>query len=160
MTCDDVELELSGPESSAEAQAHAAACARCQATLEALALAKLPALTAAEAALLEGLPAATEAAARAEGRAAGSAARQAASLFLAAGVGALVTAATLLSTRAPAEPRVELVHITAPELSTFAIDDVSDLDEADGESSEGEANLSDDEVFFEVGWPSPTEGDL
>lgn len=159
MTCEDVELELSGPEPSAEAQAHAASCARCQATLEALALAKLPALTAAEQALLEGLPATVDAAARAQDRA-GSPARQAASLLLAAGVGALVASATLLSTRAPAEPRVELVHITAPELSTFAIDDVSDLEEADEDSSADEANLSDDEVFFEVGWPSPTEGDL
>jgi hypothetical protein len=35
--------------------------------------------------------------------------------------------------------------VTPPELPELALDT---------------PNLSDDEVFFEVGWPSPTEGDL
>lgn len=160
MTCDDVELELSGLEPSGEARIHAEGCARCGEALEVLGLARLPELSAAERDLLAVLPAATEAVARAQARA-GSPGRQVASLLLAAGLGAVVASATLLSTRAPAEPRERLVHLAAPELTGFAFDDVSALDDDDtANSSEEEPNLSDDEVFFEVGWPSPTEGDL
>ena len=45
----------------------------------------------------------------------------------------------------PSEPIVRTVMVIAPEIPVLDFE---------------EANLSDDEVFFEVGWPSPTEGDL
>ncbi len=144
MICDDVELELSGPEPSEGARAHAQTCARCAQTVEALGLARLPMLSAHEGALLAGLPAETFAAWRAGARPPHPVLR-AASLLLAAGLGAVVASSALLVTRSEPAPRVEWVHVAAPEVPTFDV--------------EG-ANLSDDEVFFEVGWPSPTEGDL
>jgi hypothetical protein len=144
MSCDDVELELSGPAPSPEALAHAQACPRCAETLRALGLAALPALDEAERDALAGLPEAVRGALASQARPQ-TLLRRAVGLALAAGVGALVAGVALELGRAPVEPLVRTVHVTPPELPGLQLD---------------EANLSDDEVFFEVGWPSPTEGDL
>lgn len=144
MTCDDVELELSGPAPAPDALAHARDCARCAATVRALGLAALPALDDAERDALDGLPASVRGAMAAQARPQ-TLVRRAVGLALAAGVGALVGAAALEVGRPAVEPLVQTVHVTPPELPVLLVE---------------EANLSDDEVFFEVGWPSPTEGDL
>jgi hypothetical protein len=144
MTCEDVALELSGPEPSAEARAHVAGCASCQETARVLGRAALPPLTETERLLLQGLASSTQAAWRArQGR--GERVRRVASLALAAGVGALLASAVLARRPVEAPREVETVYLAIPELASFDDD---------------AANFSDDEVFLEVGWPSPTEGDL
>ena len=147
MNCDDVELELSGGEPSVEARAHLADCASCQASARVLGLAALPPLSQSERLVLSGLQAGAQQSWRA-GRARGEGLRRLASLALAAGVGALLASAVLVKTAPepkPVEPVVRTVLLSAPEVPVLDFDG---------------ANLSDDEVFFEVGWPSPTEGDL
>lgn len=150
MNCDDVELELSSGEPSVEARAHLADCASCQQTVKVLGLAALPPLTQQERLVLNGLSVTTQQAWRTRGnRSEGL--RRVLSLALAAGVGALLASAVLVKpTSAPkiVEPIVHTVLVSAPDVPVLEFDDSS------------EANLSDDEVFFEVGWPSPTEGDL
>ena len=144
-SCDDVELELSSGEPSVEARAHVADCVSCQQTAKVLGLAALPPLTQQERLVLNGLSASAQQAWRARGnRSEGL--RRVLSLALAAGVGALLASALLVKP-AP-EPIVRTVLVSAPDVPVLDFDDSSD------------ANLSDDEVFFELGWPSPTEGDL
>ena len=149
-SCDDVELELSSGEPSVEARAHLAACASCQQTARVLGLAALPPLTQQEQLVLNGLSATAQQAWRTQGsRSEGL--RRVLSLALAAGVGALLASAVLVKpTPEPkiVEPIVHTVLVSAPDVPVLELDVSS------------EANLSDDEVFFEVGWPSPTEGDL
>lgn len=143
ITCEEVELEL--PEPSVEARAHLETCATCRETARVLGLATLPPLSDAERLMLGGLSATLqrEARPRREGPL-----RRLASLALAAGIGALVASAAVLRLTPPPEARVETrtVLITPPEVPVLEVSD--------------ELNLSDDEVFFDVGWPSPTEGDL
>ena len=146
MNCEDVELELSGGEPSVEARAHLADCASCQATAQVLGLAALPALTEPERLMLNGLAASTHQQWRAQRRR-GEGLRRVVSLAMAAGLGALLASAVLAKT-APAvhvDPQVKTVTVMESEVPVLDFE---------------EANLSDDEVFFEVGWPSPTEGDL
>ncbi len=146
MNCEDVELELSGGEPSTEARAHLESCASCQESARVLGLAALPPLSETERLVLGGLSATTVERARAQRRR-GEGARRVVMLALAAGVGALLASA-VISRPAPvtSEPVVRTVMMTAPEVPVLDF--------------EAAANLSDDEVFFEVGWPSPTEGDL
>jgi hypothetical protein len=141
MTCEDVELELSSPEPSEPARAHLASCLGCQETARLLSLAALPAVSDSERAALVGLEQDTVRAWKAEHRR-GEAVKRAASLLLAAGLGALIASGLLLNTTPPA---VQTVFVSAPEVPVLEME---------------EDNLSEDEVFFEVGWPSPTEGDL
>ena len=146
MNCEDVELELSD-EPSIEARAHLADCASCQATARVLGLAALPPLSETERMMLNGLATATQQVWKKQHQQRG-ALRQWTSLALAAGIGALIASAVLVrNTPAPVkvEPLVRTVVMTAPEVPVLDFD---------------EANLSDDEVFFDVSWPSPTEGDL
>lgn len=144
MNCEDVELELSGSEPSVEAHAHLENCASCREAARVLGLAAMPALSDTERLLLNGLAATTVERARSQRRRGGSL-RRVGSLALAAGLGALLASALVGRTIKVAEPEVRTVMMTAPEMPVLEFD---------------EANLSDDEVFFEVGWPSPTEGDL
>ena len=144
MNCDDVELELSESEPSVEARAHLERCASCRQTARVLGQAAMPALTDTERMLLNGLAATTVERARSQ-RQRGGSLRRVGSLALAAGLGALLASALVSRTVKSAEPEVRTVMMTAPEMPVLEFD---------------EANLSDDEVFFEVGWPSPTEGDL
>lgn len=148
MTCEDVELELSGGSPSAEARAHLETCERCQATAKLLGLATLPPLTDTERLVLSGLAASTQREWRARHVPRGSFAARIGGLALAAGLGALL--ASTIALKAMPEPKVETrtVVMTAPE-----VPELSDLVGDD-------FNVSDDDVFFEVGWPSPTEGDL
>lgn len=146
MNCDDVELELSGGEPSIEARAHLVDCASCEATARVLGLAALPALTESERLMLNGLATSTHQAWRAQ-RGRGEGLRRVGSLALAAGLGALLASA-VLAKRTPTvgvEPQVKTVTVMESEVPVLDFE---------------EANFSDDEVFFEVGWPSPTEGDL
>ena len=144
MNCEDVELELSGSEPSTEARAHLARCASCRGTARVLGLAAMPPLSDSERLLLKGLSATTLERARSQ-RSRGSTMRRFGTLALAAGLGALLASAVMARTVVAPEPEVRTVLMTAPEMPVLEFD---------------EANLSDDEVFFEVGWPSPTEGDL
>lgn len=122
-----------------------AALERCQATARLLGLAALPPLTQTERLVLNGLSTGTQQVWIAQRRR-GDGLRRGAGLVLAAGLGALIASA-LLGRPEPilSAPIVRTVMVTAPEIPVLDFE---------------EANLSDDEVFFEVGWPSPTEGDL
>jgi hypothetical protein len=147
MNCEEVELELSGREPSVEVRAHVSECASCQATARVLGLASLPPLSETERMVVNGLAVSTRQAWRSQQQR-GGALRQWASLALAAGLGALIASAVLVKERpgpVTPEPLVRTVMMAPPEVPVLDFD---------------EANLSDDEVFFEVGWPSPTEGDL
>lgn len=146
MTCEEIELELSGGALSPEGRAHLDGCPACRETSRLFGLAALPAVTDAERLMMKSLASTTQAAwAGAQSRR--GAVRRVASLALAAGVGALVASVAVVQLRPLPEPevRVQTIHVTPPELPSFELVD---------------ANLSDDEVFFDVGWPSPTEGDL
>lgn len=142
MTCEEVELEL--PEPSEQARAHLETCAACRDTAKLLGLATLPPLSEAERAMLAGLATSLPRAVSPPRR--DGLGRRVASLALAAGLGALVASAAML--KLSPEPRIETrtVLVTPPEIPVLEVSD--------------ELDLSDDEVFFEVGWPSPTEGDL
>lgn len=152
MNCEDFELELGDGELSAAAQAHLDGCARCRETYEVVALAALPEVSATERARLAGVAPAARAAWSARQRRDGWLGRVA-GLALAAGLGAVVASAVLLSRPAPAELAV------APQVRTVVLETPSiDFDDASDDS----LNLSDDEVFFEVAWPTPdseTEGE-
>ena len=146
MNCDDIELELSSGELSAEARAHLNDCASCQESAKLLGLAALPEISQEEQLQLNGLAASTHQLWRAQHRR-GDGFKRGLSLVLAAGVGALL-ASVLIEREVKVitpNPEVRTVMVTPPELPELALDT---------------PNLSDDEVFFEVGWPSPTEGDL
>ena len=147
MNCEAAELDLSGEELSPETRAHLADCTSCQATARLLGLAELPPLSELERMTLNGLTVSTQQAWKKQQQR-GGALRQWGSLALAAGLGALIASAVLVKIApkpAPAEPLVRTVVMTAPEVPVLDFE---------------EANLSDDEVFFDVSWPSPTEGDL
>ena len=152
MNCDEVELELSGREpqemTSVEVRAHVADCASCQATARLLGLAALPPLSQTERLVLNGLATTTQQTWKAQ-RQRGQGLRRWASLALAAGLGGLLASAVLHKPEpepvAALQPQVRTVLVSYPEIPVLEFE---------------EANLSDDEVFFEVGWPSPTEGDL
>ena len=157
MRCDDVLLELQSPTMSEAVRAHLERCADCQLAAKALVLAALPPVSPAERMGLEGLANATQTRwLLLEHHRIERAGRfgQLTRLALAAGVGALLAtgvhawqkplAVTAPSARALA---IQPVALEAPVLSEFELE----LDEP---------NLSDDEVFFEVSWPQPTEGDL
>ncbi|MFO0598068.1 MAG: hypothetical protein U0228_22390 [Myxococcaceae bacterium] len=151
LSCEDVELELSGPEPSAEARAHLAGCASCTETARVLGLATLPPLSETERLLLSGLAASTTREARAQRAPRANAGWG--RLALAAGLGALLASGVVLKVT---EPRVVLQTVTETRTELVAATELPDL--SAGEASD--FNLSDDDVFFEVGWPSPTEGDL
>lgn len=140
MKCEDVELELSSGELSSEVQSHLTACESCRASAQVLDLAALPALTKGEQLALGGLATSTFSAWRRR-QATSSRLRRMGSLALAAGLGALISSVALQGHQP--EPLVRTVVVQADESYDFE-----------------EANLSDDEVFFEIGWPSPTEGDM
>lgn len=149
MNCEDVELELSSGEPGVEARAHLEGCEGCRQTAKLLGLATLPALSDAERLLLNGLTASVQREWRAShqprrrGRGLGQ-------LALAAGLGALVAGGAVWQLMPRPQPvvqsRTETVFVTPPEVPVLEASD--------------ELNLSDDEVFFDVGWPSPTAGDL
>ena len=141
MNCEDIELELSSGELSAEARAHLNDCASCQESAKLLGLAALPEISQEEQLQLNGLAASTHQLWRAQHRR-GDGFKRGLS-----GVGALL-ASVLIEREVKVitpNPEVRTVMVTPPELPELALDT---------------PNLSDDEVFFEVGWPSPTEGDL
>lgn len=144
MTCEEIELELSGGTLSAEGRAHLDGCASCGETARLFGLAAMPAVTDEERLMMKSLSSTTQAAWRSR-QTRGGAFRRVASLAMAAGVGALVASGVMLKLRPEPEVRVQTIHVTPPELPNIEFVD---------------SNLSDDEVFFDVGWPSPTEGDL
>lgn len=154
MKCEDVILEVGPGEASEAVAAHLSACPECRSVAEALTLAALPALSGAETVGLSGLAHRTEHAWLAQERRRVERTnwwRQTARLALAAGLGALIaTGVHALRADAPAPQRTQpsAVQMVAAEGST--------LEEAPGD----EANLPDDEVFFEVSWPTPAEGEL
>lgn len=145
MNCEETELELSGGELSADARTHLDGCASCREAARLFGLAALPPLADVERLMLNGVAASTQQQWRAQ-QSRGGRVRQVASLALAAGVGALVASVAVLRFHQPTPVvRVETVHVVPPEVPVLEFID---------------ANLSEDDVFFEVGWPSPTEGDL
>ena len=140
MTCEETELELSGDELSPTAKAHLAGCLECQKTARVLGLATLPELSDTERLMVSSIPATVQRQSRIGKSARFGFVKQGLGYALAAGVGALVASGVILKMRPvpeiqPAPSKVEVVSLN-------------------------DANLSDDEVFFDVGWPSPTEGDL
>lgn len=146
MKCEDVELELTGAEPSPEARAHLEGCRACQDTARLLGLATLPPPSQAERLVLSGVATSTQRAWNQSQRRF-STLRRVASLALAAGVGALVASTAVVKLTPVPEARIETRVVTMAPIELPSLD-VSD-----------EPNLSDDEVFFDVGWPSPTEGD-
>jgi hypothetical protein len=154
MRCDDVLLELGSPATSEAVRAHLEGCAECRSTAVLIDLAALPPVSSAERAGLEGLASATQARWRSqEHRRVEGAGRwqRLAQLALAAGVGALLATGALswrqhrAGAVSPSAVTFQLVALEVPVLPEPELD---------------EPNLSDDEVFFEVSWPQPTEGDL
>jgi hypothetical protein len=146
MNCEAVELELSDAEPSAEAREHLAGCISCQESVRVLGLASLPVPSQTERLVLTGLATSTQRAWNQSQRRF-TTIRRVASLVLAAGVGALVASTAVLKLAPTPATRIETRVVTMAPLEVPSFD-VSD-----------EPNLSDDEVFFDVGWPSPTEGD-
>lgn len=157
MKCEDVILELGPGEPSLAVATHLAECPECRSAADALALAALPPLSAPETVGLSGLARRTERAWQAQEQRRVERAgwwRQTARLALAAGLGALVASGvsslwnTAPTARSTTPATVQAVQTVASER----------LDPE--EPAVDEANLSDDEVFFEVSWPTPTEGEL
>lgn len=146
MNHEDVELELSSGEPSVDARAHLETCNACRESAKVMGLAMLPPLTDSERLLLNGLSASVQREWRLTRQPRRT--RGFAQLALAAGVGALIASGAIFGLRpTPAAiTRTETVFVTPPEVPVMEISD--------------ELTLSDDEVFFDVGWPSPTEGDL
>jgi predicted anti-sigma-YlaC factor YlaD len=146
MNCDEVVLELGPEEPSPAVRAHLAGCASCREAAQVVGWAALPRVSQTERAALDGLPrrllAATARAAPAPARA--TTWRMAGALALAACVGAFVASSVLVGTRTePAPERVVLeVPVEAPVLPEY-----------------DEANLFDDEGFFEVSWPDLNQPD-
>jgi hypothetical protein len=139
MTCEDIELELTAGDPSPTVKAHLATCASCQETARVLGLARLPEPSDTERLLLSSVAATVQREWRRQPPRA-SLFKRSLGYALAAGVGALIASGVILKLRPapvtpPAPAKVEPVAFTEP-------------------------NLVDDEVFLEVGWPSPTEGDL
>jgi hypothetical protein len=149
LNCEDVEVELSGGTPSDAARAHLESCASCRETASVLGLATLPPLSDAERLLLSGLSATTTRAWK-DRQSRSSSVRRFGSLALAAGLGALLASGLVLKLMPVPEPRIETRTelVATPVLPELTADETEDF------------NLSDDDVFFEVGWPSPTEGDL
>ncbi len=143
MNCEDVELELPCSEPSVEVRVHLEGCVSCQQTAKLLGLAASPPLTQTERLKLSGLAPRTQQIWHSR-RTRGEGFRRAASLLMAAGLGALIASVLIKPASVLSEPTVRTVMVTAPEIPVLDFE---------------EANLSDDEVFFEVGWPSLTEGD-
>lgn len=149
-TCEEFELELGAPELSADARAHLAQCSACRETYEVVTLAALPEVTAAERAALVGLASTTHAAWQAQDRQR-SRVSWVVSLAVAAGLGAVVATGVMSRMRPDVQPVAatatwtEPVSFDAPVVPEFSADAL---------------NVSDDDVFFEVSWPSATEGDL
>lgn len=150
MTCDDVVVALSGGALVEEAKAHLEGCAACREAARVLALAALPALDAEEQQALSGLAVSTSAGWMARRKRAG-AWRQVASLAVAAGVGALVASAVLLRAREEERSNAPQGPVASGREAVTTVDLSFDL--------EG-ANLSSDEVFLDVSWPTPTAGEL
>jgi hypothetical protein len=154
MKCEDVILELGPGEVSLAVAAHLAECAECRSAADALALAALPARSGPETVGLSGLARRTERAWHAQEQRRLERTgwwRQTARLALAAGLGALVASGvSSLWTTAP----------TARGTTPSAVQTVASERLDPEEPAVDEANLSDDEVFFEVSWPTPTEGEL
>jgi hypothetical protein len=154
MRCDDVLLELGSPTTSEAVKAHLEGCSGCRSTAELLGFATLPPVSSAEHTGLDGLASATHTSwLLQEHHRIESAGRwqQLGRLALAAGVGALL-ATGALSWRHPRAGAVSPSAVTFQPVSL----EVPVLPEPELD----EPNLSDDEVFFEVSWPQPTEGDL
>lgn len=151
--CDDVQLALScEDELDAPQQAHVASCAACQAHREdakrVVAAAAMPPMSARETSALASLERSTRAAWAAEHRPPRGFQRVI-GYAVAAGVGALVASgAWHVNT-----PRVEAPVAVAAPASNDAFD--LGLTDPSGEEQFADAsNFSDDEVFFDVGWPT------
>lgn len=159
MTCEDFELELGEPALSADAQAHLSACAACRETYEVVALAALPEPTAAERAALAGLESAVRAAWQRDARRRDVVSRVV-GLAIAAGVGALVATGVMWRLRpepAPQPvPKVAAPAVTAPADVEPVLLEAPVVPDLSGDA----LNQSDDDVSFEVSWPSVTEGEL
>ncbi len=147
MICDEMELRLLEPERDADVGAHLATCESCQAFVKDLELvtqrATLPPPTASERAMLTGLAESTWSEWRRVQRGRQSWVGYAA----AACFGALIASAGFWTARPVREVVVErLVEPASPTA-------VASNDERD------EPNLLADDVFFEVTWPEPLEGE-
>ncbi|MEW5738762.1 MAG: hypothetical protein AB1938_07535 [Myxococcota bacterium] len=154
MACEDFELELGAPALSAPARAHLETCASCREAYEVVALAALPEATAVERAALVGLSSSALGAWRAQDRKRDRLSRFA-GLALAAGLGAVVATGVMWKLR-PVEvaPSVQPVAVTAGAAEPVLLEPVVPDFSGDG------FNPGDDEVSWEVSWPSVTEGDL
>ncbi|MBL8910887.1 MAG: hypothetical protein JNM17_09320 [Archangium sp.] len=143
MNCEEVAVELSGGEPSSSAREHLSRCASCTETAKLLGLAALPPVSESEKLLLSSLAATTQKAWR-EQQSRSSSARRFGSLALAAGLGALLASGVVMKLMPAPETKIvtQTQLIAVPENAAFDTDDF---------------NLSDDDVFFEVGWPSPTD---
>jgi len=157
MTCEDFELELGAPALSEAGRAHLQACASCRETYEVVALAALPEVAATERAALAGLEASTLAAWQAKTRRRDLVARVP-SLALAAGLGAVVATGVMWKLR-PAAPLADAPGVTPVAAQANDVDPELEAPVVPELSAEA-LNLSDDDVSFEVAWPSATEGDL
>ena len=156
MQCEDAEVLLSEmPEtSSAELKEHLAGCASCRQTAKVLGLAVLPEPTALERAALTQLPLKTHQAWRAK-EARRFSVQRLAGYALAAGLGALAASASFLSFQPPA-PVLSQPAIGVEQRPAGALSEAPDWDTSDDGLT---ASADDESAFFEVSWPSFTEGE-
>jgi hypothetical protein len=152
MKCEDAELALCElPQSrSAELTSHLSTCASCQQTAQVLSLATLPEPTALERAMGSQVPVKTHLAWRAQ-EARRFSVQRFAGYALAAGVGALIASGGWLSVRPAAVSQLPAVMQQGTQVSV-----------TDPDWDTSEEGLSPDEdaaAFFEVSWPTLTEGE-
>ena len=156
MQCEDAEVLLSEmPEApSGELNEHLAGCRSCRQTATVLGLASLPEPTALERAALSQLPLRAHQAWHVK-EARRFSVQRVAGYALAAGLGALVASASFLSFRAP-DPVLPQQVKAVEQRPAETLGEDPDWDVGD----EGLAAPADDETaFFDVSWPSLTEGE-
>ncbi len=155
MTCDELLDVLDGGPLPEAAAAHLASCADCRQTVEALTLARSPPLDAEARSALDELPEVVMSEWRARRPMAPPPRWHGwARMALAACVGALISSAVLSRPRTTNPERPTLI-------TPVAFSDSAPPTLPDGD--EDQANLQDDEVFFDVSWPASTnatEGEL
>ncbi len=156
MQCEDAEVLLSEmPEApSAELAEHLAGCASCRQTATVLGLASLPEPTALERAALSQVPLRAHQAWRVK-EARRFSVQRFAGYALAAGLGALVASASFLSFRAP-DPVLTQPVSAVEQRPAEAVTDVAEWDVGDDGLT---ASADDESAFFDVSWPSLTEGE-
>ncbi len=158
LTCEDAELilsEMSEPRS-VELERHLQTCQSCRQSAQLFSLAALPQPAAYEHAKLSQLPALTLNAFRTAEKT-HSRFQRLIGYAAAAGLGALVASAAMLSMRAPQVPEHTAPMVNSQQRASDATLAANDAVFAGLQT--GEDELADDFVSYELSWPAITEGE-